>query len=217
MSNCKFKKLQELVSYDGGNTWFPTSFYTKGEIIEYDSEDCTYQYRTTSGTPYCTGYDKYVDVYNQVSYDGGSTWETTSTTVTLVEHNSEDCGYVPPTPIYRWVQTTSTICIENVDYSSQYLTFVAQESGTFTFTPISSNTISYSLNSGSTWIQGNSVSVSANDKVLWKGTMTPFIIVLTFKSVLLIYTCVQACFPYVQMFSDLFKWSLCVAPVGKYS
>lgn len=54
-------------------------------------------YRTTSSSTYCTGYDKYIDVYNQVSYDNGSTWQTTATTSTLVEPNSPDCGYAPPT------------------------------------------------------------------------------------------------------------------------
>lgn len=54
-------------------------------------------YRTTSSSTYCTGYDKYVDVYSQVSYDNGSTWQTTATTSTLVEPNSPDCGYTPPT------------------------------------------------------------------------------------------------------------------------
>lgn len=54
-------------------------------------------YQTTSSSTYCTGYDKYVDVYSQVSYDNGSTWQTTATTSTLVEPNSPDCGYTPPT------------------------------------------------------------------------------------------------------------------------
>lgn len=54
-------------------------------------------YRTTSSSTYCTEYDKYVDVYSQVSYDNGSTWQTTATTSTLVEPNSTDCGYTPPT------------------------------------------------------------------------------------------------------------------------
>lgn len=59
------------------------------------------------------------------------------------------------------------------DYSQDYLTFVATEAGTFAFTPKNSNVISYSTDSGSTWTEGNSVSVSVGDKVLWKGTMTP--------------------------------------------
>ena len=60
------------------------------------------------------------------------------------------------------------------DYSLDYLTFTATENGTFTFIPSCANTISYSTDNGSTWTEGNSVSVSANDKVLWKGTMTPY-------------------------------------------
>ena len=59
------------------------------------------------------------------------------------------------------------------DYSQDYLTFIAKESGTFTFTPKNSNVISYSIDDGETWTQGNSVVVSNGDKVLWKGAMTP--------------------------------------------
>jgi hypothetical protein len=58
-------------------------------------------------------------------------------------------------------------------YEDQYLTFVAEESGTFTFTPQSDNVINYSTNNGKTWTQGNSVAVNSGDKVMWKGTMTP--------------------------------------------
>ena len=54
------------------------------------------QYRAISGETYCDGFDKYVDVYSQVSYDNGRTWETTVTTPTLIEKDSEDCGYVDP-------------------------------------------------------------------------------------------------------------------------
>ena len=68
------------------------------------------------------------------------------------------------------------------DYSQDYLTFVALEDGTFTFTPTSSNVISYSTDNGGTWTQGNSVSVNSDDKVLWKGTMTPSQGIGTFSS-----------------------------------
>ena len=59
-----------------------------------------------------------------------------------------------------------------------YLTFIAQEDGTFSFTSsISSNTISYSTNRGLTWTTpASSVTISTiatGDKVLWKGNMTP--------------------------------------------
>ena len=56
------------------------------------------------------------------------------------------------------------------DYSEDYLTFVALESGTFTF---DNNAISYSTDNGETWTQGKSVAVNSGDKVMWKGTMTP--------------------------------------------
>ena len=62
---------------------------------------------------------------------------------------------------------------DNKKDSHDYLTFVAKENGTFTFTPSSSNVISYSTDDGSTWTEGNSISVSNGDKVMWKGEMTP--------------------------------------------
>ena len=58
-------------------------------------------------------------------------------------------------------------------FADEYLTFVAKENGTFTFTPQNNNVISYSTDNGSTWTQGTSVTVSNGDKVMWKGTMTP--------------------------------------------
>ena len=58
-------------------------------------------------------------------------------------------------------------------WAEEYLTFVAKESGTFTFTPQNSNVISYSSDNGETWTQGNSVAVNSGDKVMWKGAMTP--------------------------------------------
>ncbi len=57
-------------------------------------------------------------------------------------------------------------------FADEYITFVAKENGTFTFTSQNSNVISYSTDGGETWTQGNSVSVNTNDKVMWKGTMT---------------------------------------------
>ena len=60
----------------------------------------------------------------------------------------------------------------------QYLTLVALENGSFSFSGTSSSTvdnssIQYSLNSGSTWntlTRGNSVSVTSGQKVMWKST-----------------------------------------------
>lgn len=66
---------------------------------------------------------------------------------------------VPPTPI---------------PYDEQYLTFVAIESGTFKFT---NNSLDYSLDGGSTWTtlspNTDSPTVNAGNKILWKATLTP--------------------------------------------
>ena len=80
-----------------------------------------------------------------------------------------------------FIKPNVSLCVEEnevhynelINYSDEYLTFVAKESGTFTFTPQNSNVISYSSDNGETWTEGNSVSVNSGDKILWKGTMTP--------------------------------------------
>jgi hypothetical protein len=79
-----------------------------------------------------------------------------------------------------FIKPNVTHCVQEDDvhynpwtWAEEYLTFVAKESCTFTFTPQNSNVISYSKDDGTTWIEGNSVEVSDGDKVMWKGTMTP--------------------------------------------
>ena len=60
------------------------------------------------------------------------------------------------------------------DYSQDYLTFVATESGTFKF---SGNSINYSLDSGTTWTSlasdTDTPTVSAGSSILWKASLTP--------------------------------------------
>lgn len=98
----KYNRKVKQVSYDGGSTWMNVSPLTVSAttLVEANSPDCGYvapQYRTISGDPYCNGVDKYKDVYSQVSYDGGSSWETTATTLTLIQAKSADCGYAERT------------------------------------------------------------------------------------------------------------------------
>ena len=117
----KYYKLYYQVSNDGGQTWENASpEQTKiGDLIESNSSDCGYvtpQYRwyTSQDEYMCIGTTKYEKQYYQVSNDGGETWENVSPVRTrsgsVIEYNSEDCGYVPPTPQYRWVNTSSKIC-----------------------------------------------------------------------------------------------------------
>ena len=134
----------------------------------YICDECGYvptpQYRTISGTPYCTGYDKMVDTQYQVSYDSGSTWSTVSSSTLTVEHNSQDCGYVPPTP-------------PSSGYANQYLTFRALEDGSqLGFDYNTGNTVYASQDSGSTWFtvtQGAYfTNISSGETIMYKATLT---------------------------------------------
>ena len=58
-------------------------------------------------------------------------------------------------------------------WADAYFTTVALEGGTITFTPKNSNVISYSIDNGNTWTEGNSVNVVNGVNVIWRGTMTP--------------------------------------------
>ena len=60
------------------------------------------------------------------------------------------------------------------DYSQDYLTFVIKTSGTFDIYPAEASNVYYSLNNGETWVdfsQGGTITVSAGDKLMWKGIL----------------------------------------------
>lgn len=201
MAYCSSYYLYQRYEKRGDQDWipsYPNVYSIDGEGSKplrarqmYDSDcgwipDTEVQNRTLSGTPYCTGYDLYVNKTYQVSYDGGITWETTGNEDALVERNSADCGYVPPPPMYRWVNVTPTSdpnsywCEDCVSaYTNQYLTFVAVDSGTFSFSGTSSSTVNnssilYSTDNGSTWYSLSrgvqSPTISTGQKIMWKST-----------------------------------------------
>lgn len=167
----KYYKEYYEVSYDEGVTWehVVPEQTRRGSLIEAQSTDCGYitpQYRWyTSPSEYiCSGTTKYEKQYYQVSTDGGTTWNNVSPlqtrTGSVIEYNSEDCGYVP-------------------SESTKYLTFIPSENGTFKFTGKGTipNTASYSLDSGATWTSlasgANTPTVNSGTKVMWKGSMIP--------------------------------------------
>ena len=126
----KYQALEQVISYDSGQTWVKTNKTQLGELVESASTFCQqealYEWRLSNQwvcydapTPpppiepiyrwyesgyTCIGYDKYQNNIKQVSYDSGTTWENVSpeeySATTLIEQNSEYCGYIPPTPTF---------------------------------------------------------------------------------------------------------------------
>ena len=130
--------------------WVDSTYLTCVEVID-DS-----RYKVTSGTPYCDGYDKYMDVTSEISYDSGTTWEVARVDKILLETCTSECNSLIHQP----------------------LTFMALENTTFRFndTPLTGtpNTLSYSLDSGTTWVEiapnSNTPTVQSGHTIMWKGT-----------------------------------------------
>ena len=93
-------------------------YVPSGSLEAYQSAWSTYASRIQSIPPYalyrwypsgttCIGYDKYQNNIKQQSTDSGATWENVSppeySASTVIEYNSEDCGYVPPP--FKWLAT----------------------------------------------------------------------------------------------------------------
>ena len=62
---------------------------------------------------------------------------------------------------------------DNINWDKEYLTFIPIDDCTFTFSQRGTGPLYYSIDSGTTWTSGTSVSVSSGIKVMWKGSMTP--------------------------------------------
>ena len=157
-----FKTQAEYLAFTASTEFIldNVSSCREGDLVYFNSEQCGGQgmHRTISGETYCDGYDKRVYLYKQVSYDGGVTWETTATTSSLVEKNSEDCGYVPPTPTnwditakFNVTSTSSPTPIGYNQYTSGFskieIDGVVQPSVTsaYTFSTTGEHTVKYKL------------------------------------------------------------------------
>ena len=110
----KMTKEKKQQSSDFGDTWVdvsPEETRMGSSIIEFYSLDCGYvpleRWVIVDGEYTCSGTTKMTKEKKQLSYDDGNSWVDASplevrTGSTVVEYNSFDCGYVPPTE-YRWV------------------------------------------------------------------------------------------------------------------
>ena len=86
---------------DDGVVWYNPSpmEWSATTLIQAKSEECGFSARTLTTATTCLEYDLYSVNEYQESYDFGQTWLTvSSSTGTLIEEDSEDCGYHPPRP-----------------------------------------------------------------------------------------------------------------------
>lgn len=179
----KYTKEKEQRSSDNGATWTDTGRTRQGSLMDDYSEDCGYvptvetRWVAIEGQYECVGYDKHTKEKKQQSTDGGNTWTdvvpTETRTGSVIEYNSEDCGYVPPSP-------------DPSDYSTQYLTIEALTGGDIGFQTsvvgsYDPTYISYSRDNGQNWyrIQAeyNTINIgtlAAGEKILFKGNNTHY-------------------------------------------
>ena len=180
----------------GSGTPLPMDEYI-AVLVEEGSADCggippQYEFKLVEGSYLCdySTHIKYELYAKYVSYDSGQTWDMVTPMVTqrgdVIAYDSVDCGYVPPTPIYRWVNLDPSLdyyCSECPSYVSQYLTFVPREASTFRF---SGNSVNYSLDDGQTWTtladNTDSPTVASGNRIMWKATLTPNVGIGTFSS-----------------------------------
>ena len=92
---------------DDGVVWYNPSpmEWSATTLIQAKSEECGFSARTLTTATTCLEYDLYSLNEYQESYDFGQTWLTvSSSTGTLIEEDSEDCGYHPPRPsgVYKF-------------------------------------------------------------------------------------------------------------------
>ena len=158
----KFATHSQYESYINGSDAYLPNVSTCDDQpthVHYNPEPL---YRTVSGDPFCNGYDKYVEVESQVSYDNGRTWETTATTQVLVEKNSADCGYVNDklTVTYDVITTEEDTALFDSHYGSSIVGVeidgveLSTVQNTYRFNTIGEHTVRYTLHDPS--------SISAN-------------------------------------------------------
>lgn len=130
--------------------------WSASTVIEYDSDDCKIYRWVECGTT-CVGFDKYQNNIKEQSSDNGQTWTVVNppqySASTLIEANSQDCGYTDP--------------------QYEYLTLIPLEDTTFTITSRTEYPpeFEYSLDDGTTWItwsgasQATTATIQANQKM----------------------------------------------------
>lgn len=179
------------VKYTGTSTsnYSATQEYRQGSLITSGDTRCNNRITKWEfdDNYYCIDGNKYQCIEEFESYDDGSTWVKTWNTSlgNLVESASTFCENAAT---YKWeLNQNKWQCGDDSPtppaptpsgYAAQYLTFVATEQGSFSFTNsvVNNSSIQYSLDSGSTWTTLSSgvqsPTLTTGQKIMWKGTMS---------------------------------------------
>ena len=167
----KYQRQKQQYSTDGGSTWIDVSpaNYRRGRLIEEASEDCnTVEWREVTGSWFCIEFeetiyrwvdsgtydcvigDKYPIEKEQVSHNGGSSWEDTGETRQgKVIRNSEDCP---------------------IDYDNEYLTIeIMSDTATISTTY---NSLEYKIDNGEWQTYNGSIKGTLGQKIQWRGHLT---------------------------------------------
>jgi hypothetical protein len=92
---------ESVSAYQAATNWSDYASRIEG-IPPCGQPTPTIEYRWTQSGTTCIGYDKYQNNIKEQSTDGGETWTVVIpeeySASTLIESQSTDCGYVPPTP-----------------------------------------------------------------------------------------------------------------------
>lgn len=155
---CKFYKQKKQVSYDSGATWqdVAPAEYQKGDLYDPYSPDCgaIILERWVNNGTICsgaTGFDKYYYQVKQESYDNGTTWATTTDyrLGELIEANSPDCLYNPPSFNGKWVgyYNYGNVFSQGCDENNPYPPYIelsyenVHSDSTFNYSSLSSATV----------------------------------------------------------------------------
>ena len=103
-SDCKYNRIETVVSYDGGVSWESQNppVYHRGTLIEAHSQDCETgttleRWIVIEGDYLCDGNNKYKKELLENSFDGGVTWYASNPTTfrlgQFVSVDADFCSY----------------------------------------------------------------------------------------------------------------------------
>lgn len=142
-------------SFDGGQTWQRTTITRRGDVKEYNSNQCISgsQTRWVKYSTQCVGKDLYWVEIKEISYDGGYTWERTEDTRVgdIKEANAMQCG--------------------GGDLSSSFATYSAVSGQPTVLANLTDNIFGFIVNDDGNIIKDNTYTPNSNDdlsvQIIW--------------------------------------------------